>query len=503
MTEVPKIDGYDVWGRLGGGGMSDVWLAKHEALSVPVVVKTIRKDVRDALGQEVAEARLLDEARLMARVRNPRVVRATDAGVAGTTPYLVEEYVDGIDLAELDRRRRAAIGLGLPLWFVATVMRETCDALHSAHQAGVIHRDVKPSNVFGSPDGVRLGDFGIAVMRHDNAREATSGTVRFMAPEQFLGGVIDRRTDVFGAGATACDLRYGHVPFESMDETLAEDVLPRLPPPRTPEEAFFQTTMRGMLEKDPGKRLSTCAEAGRRFGSLARMLSPATFAAVQIDRHALRIGPCVMFLEVGDIADAKVDVIINSAYTDMRMRSGVGEALRLRGGDAIEEDAMQSGEQPLGSVVLGKSGTLRTKHVLHAVSAWKGVSCVGRAVSRAMLTADELGCRTVAIPALGTGAGKVSLEMCAHAIIRALRWRTLLGGMRAREIYVYLPTEEKRRIFQEVAEESLIDLETQPVLHELGLPTDVLEVRAEGATCMDTSAPTGEAREGHSTDDRD
>ena len=112
-------------------------LPEIRGYEVPVIVKTIRKDVRDALGQEVAEARLLDEARLMARVKNPRVVRATDAGVAGNTPYLIEEYVDGIDLAELDRRRRAAIGLGLPLWFVAFVMRETCDALHSAHQAGV------------------------------------------------------------------------------------------------------------------------------------------------------------------------------------------------------------------------------------------------------------------------------------------------------------------------------------------------------------------------------
>jgi serine/threonine-protein kinase len=474
--------------------MSDVWLAKHEALSVPVVVKTIRQDVRDALGQDVAEARLLEEARLMARVKNPRVVRATDAGVAGTTPFLVEEYVDGIDLAELDRRRRAAIGLGLPLWFVASVMRETCDALHSAHQAGVIHRDVKPSNVFGSPDGVRLGDFGIAVMRHKNARETTSGTVRFMAPEQVLGQALDRRTDVFGAGATACDLRYGRVPFDSMDETLSPDVHPKLPEPRTPEEAFFQTTIRGMLEKEPGKRLSTCAEAGRRFGSLARMLSPAAFAAVQVDRHALRIGPCVIFLEVGDISEAKVDVIINSSYTDMKMRSGVGDALRRKGGDEIEEDAIRSGDQPLGSVVLGKAGNLRAKHVLHAVSAWNGVSCVGRAVSRAMLTADELGCRTVAIPALGTGAGKVSMEMCAHAMIRALRWRTLLGGMRAREIYVYLAYEEKRRIFQEVAEESLIDVETQPVLHELGLPTDGVEVRAEGATCMDTGKSSEEGR---------
>jgi serine/threonine-protein kinase len=483
-----SIRGYDVWGRLGGGGMSDVWLAKHVALSVPVVVKTIRSDVRDVIGSQVAEKRLLEEARLMARVKNPRVVRATDAGVTDDTPYLVEEYVDGIDLAELDKRRRTAIGVGLPLWFVATVMRETCDALHSAHQAGVIHRDVKPSNVFGSPDGIRLGDFGIAVVQSKDEKRESSGTVRFMAPEQFGGVPFDRRVDVWGAGATACDLRYGRVPFDTVDDILAMDREPRMPAAATPEEAFFQHTLRSMLKKDPEQRLANCADAGRRFASLARSLTPTSYGALPVDRHALRIGPCVIFFEVGDIADSKADAIINSAYYSMSMRSGVGEALRKRGGDEIEAEALASGEQPLGSCIVTKAGKLRAKHVLHAVSAWNEVSCVGRAVARALLTADELGCRTVAMPALGTGLGRVSIEMCAHSTIRALRWRALLGGMRAREFYIYLTDEERRRVFQEVAEEALQDIETQSPMHDFGLPHSEAEVRAEGATCLDASS---------------
>src|SRR4051812_12203286 len=145
-----RIRDYDVWGRVGEGGMSEVWLAKHTVLNVPVIIKTLRAAISasDASGA----ARVLNEARLMARVTSARVVRAIDAGLHEGTPYLVQEYVDGIDLAELDRRRRGALGVGLPLWFVSFVMREICQALHTAHQAGVIHRDVKPSNVFGAPD---------------------------------------------------------------------------------------------------------------------------------------------------------------------------------------------------------------------------------------------------------------------------------------------------------------------------------------------------------------
>src|SRR4051794_30335771 len=108
--------------------MSEVWLAKHEGLAAPVVIKTLRRTLRevDAAG---AASRILSEARLMARVSSPRIVRALDAGqlhgdTGALTPFLVQEYVDGLDLSELDRRRRASLGVGLPLWLVCYVMRE-------------------------------------------------------------------------------------------------------------------------------------------------------------------------------------------------------------------------------------------------------------------------------------------------------------------------------------------------------------------------------------------
>src|SRR5579885_2649464 len=99
-----RVHDYEVWGRLGEGGMSEVWLAKHSVLCVPVVFKTMRKAVAESVG-ESGGRRMFHEARLMARVTSPRVVRAVDAGTIEGTPFLVQEYVDGVDMAELDRDR--------------------------------------------------------------------------------------------------------------------------------------------------------------------------------------------------------------------------------------------------------------------------------------------------------------------------------------------------------------------------------------------------------------
>lgn len=484
-------DRYEVWGRIGEGGMSEVWLGKHTALCVPVIFKTIRQTVLDTVGAEKAGGRLLNEARLMARVTNPRVVRAIDAGVtADRVPFLVQEYVDGLDLAELDRRRRANLGVGLPLWFVCYAMSEICDGLQSAHQAGVLHRDLKPSNVFGAPEsGVRLGDFGIAVARDDEVREA-SGTMKFMAPEQFRGEKLSRRTDVYGAGATACDLRYGRSPFRFVDEVLDPDKQPDLPAPISAQEAYFQHTLREMLAKDPAERTASAAEAGRHFRSLATSLMPNLVAGQLIERHGLRIGQTVVTFEVGDLAETAADAIVSSANFQMQMRTGVADALRRRGGDEIEREATVHGEQALGACIKTGAGKLAARHVLHAVSAWNEVSCVGRATERALLLADELGCKRIAVPALGTGAGRVSMEMSANAMMTALRWHVMLGGSRLREIRVVLADETKQRVYRDVAEEAIRGREVAVrAKADLGLPSDEQEVLPEGATCIDTDQP--------------
>ena len=485
------VPGYDVWGLLGEGGMSEVWLAKHQGLAVPVVVKTLRHALAESHGTDAAAARVRSEARLMARVSSPRIVRALDAGVvpATGTPYLVQEYVDGLDLAELDGRRRASLGVGLPLWLVCHVMREIALGLRAAHHAGVIHRDLKPSNVFGASEtGIQLGDFGIAVATSDRAVRDSSGTLKFMAPEQFRGGEIGRFTDVWGAGATACDLRYGHSPFDSVAEILDDAKPPRMPPPTTPAEAYFQQLVRTMLTKDLRKRPEDMTAPLHHFAMLGRALEPPQPTASRLDATTLLLGSVKVSFKVGDIANSEADAIVSSANFEMKMRSGVGEALRQRGGDTIEEEAMRGGEQPLGTCIRTKPGNLSVKHLFHAVSAWNEVSCVGRAFARALLLADEHGCQTIAVPALGTGAARVGIEMSANAMTTTLRWHAMLGGMRCREITVWLDSDAKRRAFQEVAEETfgLGELGCLRSI-DLGLPVDYEGSGAtpDGATFLD------------------
>ena len=494
------VPGYDVWGLIGEGGMSEVWLAKHEGLAVPVVIKTLRHALIEAQGAEIAAARVRSEARLMARVSSPRIVRAIDAGVVPGSgiPYLVQEYVDGLDLAELDGRRRRSLGVGLPLWLVCHMMREMGLGLRAAHQAGVVHRDLKPSNIFGAPEsGIRLGDFGIAVAVSDGGVRDNAGTLKFMAPEQFRGGEVGRFTDVWGAAATACDLRYGHAPFDSVEEILDPAKPARMPPPGTPAEAYFQQLLRAMLEKDVRRRPEDMSAPLHHFTMLGRALEPPQPTASRLDASTLLLGSVKVSFKVGDIARAETHAIVSSANFELKMRSGVGEALRLRGGDSIETEAMSGGERPLGSCIRTQPGTLATKHVFHAVSAWNEVSCVGRAFARALLLADEYGCHTLAVPALGTGAARVGIEMSANAMMTTLRWHAMLGGMRCKEITVWLDSAPKQRAFQDVAEETF-GLGEVGLLRsvDLGLPVDgaATAATADGATFLDPRMSTTTGR---------
>ena len=218
------------------------------------------------------------------------------------------------------------------------------------------------------------------------------------------------------------------------------------------------------------------------FAMLGRALEPPQPTASRLDATTLLVGPVKLSFKVGDIATCEADAIVSSANFEMKMRSGVGDALRKRGGDEIEEEAMHAGEQPLGTCLRTKPGRLPVKHIFHSVSAWNEVSCVGRAFARALLLADEHGCHSLAVPALGTGAARVALEMCANAMTTTLRWHAMLGGMRTRSITVWLDSEAKRRAFQDVAEETF-------GLGELGL---LRGVDVGLAVDADSSAPAPE-----------
>jgi len=434
---------FEVWGPISQGGMSRVWLARHRELHSPVVLKTLI----DGTDPEGAESRLRNEARLMARIPSPHVVRAVDVGVHQGVSYLAQEYVDGLDLAELDRRRRAALRRGFPLWFVCRVVSEVAEGLQSAHQTGVLHRDVKPSNLFGSPQtGIRLGDFGIAMAR-GIASDARGGTLRFVAPETLHGQTPTRRGDIYSLGATAYDLYYGSPPFTALDDILHGAPLV-FPPARSAEEAYFQHVIARMLERDPARRFPSMRWPIRLLAPLARSLKP-MMMGVRLGTGEYQLGALRVSARLGDIADAALEGVVNSANDELTMASGVGAALRARGGQVIEDEAMQKGRCALGECFDTTAGALKCKRVLHAVSAWKEASCIARASQRAFLLAEELGLRTLAVPALGTGKARVTPESCAYATASALYWHVMLGGSRLREVRFVLYDKHTLDVFIE------------------------------------------------------
>lgn len=132
---------------------------------------------------------------------------------------------------------------------------------------------------------------------------------------------------------------------------------------------------------------------------------------------------------------------------------------------------MREGERALGTCIATGAGSLGARWVLHAVSAWNEASCVGRTTQRALMLVDELGLRTVAMPALGTGVARVTLEICANAMMTALRWQMMLGGSRLQRVEIVLENEQKLAVYRDVAEDSLGG-EHRRGPADLGLPVE-------------------------------
>jgi eukaryotic-like serine/threonine-protein kinase len=467
LTAGTRIKDYEVWGKIGGGGMSEVWLARHSSLAIPLIMKTLRSDL--IADPQSHFTRLMNEARLMARVQSHRVVKALDLGVENGIPYLVQEYIDGIDVNEVDKLRRSGLGLGLPLWFVCETVAHIAEGLIVAHRSGVIHRDVKPSNVFCSPSlGTKLGDFGVAMIQGRDMEEV-SGTLTFMSPEALRGECIDRRADIFALGATAYDLRYGHSPFceISASDRAKQRFLPVFPTARSGEEAFFQHLVNKMLSPDAGERFSDLNVPLRSFETLASNTKSRLRVAKLSDGNLFVQGTKII-CEIGDISKAKTDGIVSSSSPTLVTGTAVGEALARAAGQEFVDEVLGHGIHPLGSCVVTGPGQLACKKVIHAVSAWDQVSCIARSVQRALLLAEKEGLRSLAIPALGTGTARVSIEASAAAQAEALRWHFRLGGTQLREVRFVLVSESKLQQFREVVESIFLESHN-PAKDEIGL----------------------------------
>ncbi len=249
------IAGYRLDELIGEGGMGVVWAATQISLDRTVALKVVRSEL--AADAEFRD-RFVAESRIAASLEDPNVVSIYDAGEEGEILYLAMSFIEGTDLRALLRERGS-----LDPQSAVAVISQVALGLKAVHDAGLVHRDVKPANVLiRARDGeALLTDFGLA--RAVNASKVTRtgmliGTLDYMAPEQIEGKRVDGRSDVYSLGAVLYEALTGKPPFTR--ETIAAQMHAHLndPPPRPsqhdPSLTRFDSVIASALSKDPAKR---------------------------------------------------------------------------------------------------------------------------------------------------------------------------------------------------------------------------------------------------------
>lgn len=266
---------YQIRGLIGCGAMAQVFLAQDRTTGAPVALKLLESK---HLKEPRVRARFILEAKAVAKVSHPNIVTLLDVGLhEDSAPFLVMEFLFGESLGDFLRRERVLpTSIGLP--FAA----QLATALVAAHREGIVHRDIKPDNVFligekGAPYTVKLVDFGLAkLLEHAGMTQAgiAVGTVEYMAPEQAVSDGADARTDVYGLGVLLYRAFTGRLPFtcQSDVETLAHQLIvaPERPGlgPGNPGAALEAVILRA-LRKRPENRYPTMEEMAEDLAKIA------------------------------------------------------------------------------------------------------------------------------------------------------------------------------------------------------------------------------------------
>jgi len=350
MLEGTQVGAYRVLQRIGSGGMGSVWIAEHVALGRRAALKMLHPEM--TLHAEIV-ARFFNEARATTAITDPGIVQIFDFGqhVDGRA-YIVMELLEG---EPLDRRlkREGSLSLldGLRL------MRQVASTLGAAHLRGVIHRDVKPENIFivrdpevAGGERTKVLDFGIAKLVGDQAgalthTSAVMGTPTFMSPEQCRGaGRVDQRSDVYALGCVLFTLVAGRPPFVSdgIGDIIAMHLREQPPTPSqlragVPHE--IDRLVLRCLAKDPGQRFQTASELATAIDALLgalhlnpampalgtsnaiTTLSGATGASHRMLAARTRVGMVTAGIGVGALGGAVALVVVRGGAHEEHVRA--------------------------------------------------------------------------------------------------------------------------------------------------------------------------------------
>ncbi|MFQ5789608.1 MAG: serine/threonine-protein kinase, partial [Acidobacteriota bacterium] len=269
MHEI-KLGKFRIVRRLGRGGMGAVYEGHDPGLDRRVAIKTL---TTEAIADQESRNRFEREARAAAKLQHPNIVTIYELGNFGgkEKPYIVMEYLGGADLAALIDEEE-----GLPFAEALDIAIQLLKALDFAHQCGVVHRDVKPSNVRYLDDGrVKIMDFGIARVEGSaqiTRSGATVGTPYYMSPEQIRAEKIDRRSDIFSAGCILYEMLAGRRPFPGDLPSVFYKIVNEKPPPLVEQRAELPQEVQDILDralaKEPGQRFQSAGEMAQELEKL-------------------------------------------------------------------------------------------------------------------------------------------------------------------------------------------------------------------------------------------
>jgi serine/threonine-protein kinase len=298
-AQLTRIGKYDVVDLLGRGGMGEVYRCIDSRIGREVAVKTLTEGFMD---DSEMLARFYEEGRNTGRLKHPHIVTVYDVGEHNGMPYIVMECVDGVPL---DKSLQSED----PLTDRLRILEQVCSALGYAQGQAVIHRDVKPANIFVQKDRTaKLLDFGIARLekRDQDIRLTRTGsivgTTPYMAPERLRNGNVDARSDIFSAGIVLYELVTGQLPFSGERNVIIQKILGE---PHPPLSAAAQSLPAGLemvvdraLAKTPELRYATAEEMEADLHSVILELQQEQVGELMAEAHRL--------VEAGELSRAKL-----------------------------------------------------------------------------------------------------------------------------------------------------------------------------------------------------
>jgi tRNA A-37 threonylcarbamoyl transferase component Bud32 len=288
-----KLGRFEIRGVLGSGAMALVFDGWDPAIGRRAAIKTIRRDQLDSAEADEMVERFKREAQAAGRLSHPNIVSIYEYGEDAGIAYIAMEHITGRELRSyFDRNER------FPIPEVARIMTQILGALDAAHKRGVVHRDIKPGNIYVLEDGtVKVSDFGIARMESSNLTQAgmVLGTPPYMSPEQFMGHTLDGRSDLFSAGVILYQFLTGERPFTGNQAgTIMHKVLEMEPPAPSKLNVQVPKAFDGVLAKALAKRPDERYQTAREFADAVNAAASARAAPAAMVSDAMettRTGP--------------------------------------------------------------------------------------------------------------------------------------------------------------------------------------------------------------------